>query len=310
MVKEAFDGANKNAADYGLLPSLPPAMERDTIEPKRVAEARDAAFFEAIGAEIISVDSVRASGLIRLYFTPAPPFSPTGKKKNEFPDAIALLSLEAWALEYDKRVLAVTGDSDWAAYAHKCSSIDVVKELGEALALLQQHTKEASATINSILTDIEQGKIPGLISDLERKIGEEVEAYSIDAHADAAYDVEIDEVYLSMIGFDLTAVAGKYNFEIVQNNSGSIVARVPVEVRVNASASFSLSVYDSIDKDSVPMGRIEAQKEITLDCSVLIAFEGDHTSGELELGDVTLVDAPAAVDFGWVEPDYGEDYND
>ena len=51
--------------------------------------------------------------VIRRYFATEPPFSTKERKKSEFPDALALLSLERWATQNKSLVLLVSADGDW-----------------------------------------------------------------------------------------------------------------------------------------------------------------------------------------------------
>jgi hypothetical protein len=98
--KDAYASAQKRAIDFGLLgPIGNPKIEPDI---KAIARARFDRFLKEIGAQIIRADDVSVRDLIGLYFSSAPPFSTSGKKKNEFPDAIALLSLDAWAKTNNK----------------------------------------------------------------------------------------------------------------------------------------------------------------------------------------------------------------
>jgi len=133
--KDGLKAAHKKAVDFGLKmhgdsPFVDPAPDERAFAEKRLD------FCKEIGAHLLAVDDVPMRDLVRLYFTQAPPFSAVGKKKAEFLDAIALLSLEAWAEKNEKRVLAVSGDKGWAAYAEKSERIEVVSKLSDALTML------------------------------------------------------------------------------------------------------------------------------------------------------------------------------
>ena len=54
-------------------------------------------YLKNIGAEIIPVDEVSVRDLVQMYFNSNAPFSSVNNKKSEFPDAIALVSMELWA---------------------------------------------------------------------------------------------------------------------------------------------------------------------------------------------------------------------
>jgi PIN domain len=70
----------------------------DRREAQEIVSKRFNQFVELTSLEIVEVQNyVKIGDLIQKYFKAKPPFSETGKKKNEFPDAIALMSLETWA---------------------------------------------------------------------------------------------------------------------------------------------------------------------------------------------------------------------
>ncbi len=186
--------------------------------------------------------------------------------------------------------------------------IDVVAEISDALTLLQEHAEQAGLLVERLLTDIQAGVIPELTDDFESVLGTLIEDYIIDGNADAAYEVELDQIELTLKSYNFRPGNKKFEFTIVQNSANLIVARVEIEARVKAAGVFSLSVYDSVDKDSVPVGSVETEKEIDFEFSTLLSFEGDPSRGEIQLGEIEIVDAPDSIHFGWIEPDYGEEF--
>ena len=76
-----------------------------------------AAFVEAVAPLIIGVEAVEPTELLGLYFGGEPPFGQKEAKKHEFPDALALSSLEAWAISAKTIVLVVSGDAGWKEFA-------------------------------------------------------------------------------------------------------------------------------------------------------------------------------------------------
>lgn len=305
--KDAIENASKKASEYGLIANACPPFKQEPVDVKAIAATRLWAFFGAIGATNVPVDGVTSRQLIDLYFTPAPPFSASGKKKNEFPDAIALLSLEAWAQKEGKKVLAVSGDKDWITFGEKSELIDVVETLGEGLAKLQEHVDEANAVMARFLGGIVSGADPDLSDELFSLVADEVSGLSVYGEADSAYSVEADQVDLTLQKLTIISDPEKLEFVVVQAGPQIIVARVEADLKVLAEASFSLSIYDSIDKDYVGMGSIDASREEDIRVSLLVTFEGDFESNDIALTQAEIVDAPGSIDFGYIEPDYGED---
>ena len=43
---------------------------------------------------------------------------------------------------------------------------------------------------------------------------------------------------------------------------------------------------------------------------MLVTFQGDFNSEDLEISAAEVVDGPLSIDFGYIEPDRGDDYYD
>ena len=69
------------------------------------------------------------------YFAGEPPFG-SGRKKDEFPDALALNALERIATDRGTGILVVSKDGDWKAYCEKSQRLYLVPEIERALALI------------------------------------------------------------------------------------------------------------------------------------------------------------------------------
>lgn len=303
---DALESAHKKAQLYGLKTADDKAFI-ESPDAQALARTRLTQYFREIGATIVLPDDVPMRDLVRTYVQSAPPFASVGKKKNEFPDAIALLSLEQWAKKHDKRILAVSGDGDWAAFAEKCEHIDVIADLSSALAKLQEATDEAETIVERLLSSIESGKDVALAEQFEDLLSDEVSGASVYAEAESAYYAEGDDVEVMLNRYEFRETGEKFQLQIVQVRRTTIVASVSLRVFVNATATFTLSVYDSIDKDYVSLGSTTAYcEDEEISVNLLITFEGDFNANEIELTKVELTDGLDLIDFGYVEPDYGE----
>jgi PIN domain len=306
--KDALESAHKRAVYFGLKENDEAAFSGATPDTKTLARERLERFLKDIGTRLVQVDDVPMRDLLRKYFASAPPFGTSSKKKNEFPDAIALMSLEAWASGNDKHILAVSGDNDWIAYAEKSERIDVVSDLSEALAMLQEHAKEAEAIVQALLADMQRVGREKIKAQLAERLRDAVSSYEVYAEADSNYDTEGDDVQLTLLDYKLMGDEEEFAFKVVQAGPRKIVARIDLELEVKAQASFTLSVYDSIDKDYTPIGSAEAETEETIEGSALVTFAGDLGSGDVDITAVELVNGPDSIDFGFVQPDYDDDY--
>ncbi|KJZ16029.1 hypothetical protein TW85_03945 [Marinomonas sp. S3726] len=69
-------------------------------------------YLDACNAEVIDVESVSSREVFSLYFNEQSPFSSTGKKKNEFPDAFTLLALRNFSRERNVEISVISNDGD------------------------------------------------------------------------------------------------------------------------------------------------------------------------------------------------------
>ncbi len=88
-------------------------------QPDNIVEQRFNKFVELTNLYVVKAQgNVNLDSLLQKYFNAEPPFEKTGKKKSEFPDAIALISLEKWAKDNQTRVIVVTSDNDWMNFCN------------------------------------------------------------------------------------------------------------------------------------------------------------------------------------------------
>ena len=114
-------------------------------EDHEVADGRLKKYYENIGANVIdSSEYVNLALLMEMYFETDAPFETGKDKKNEFPDAIALLSLEGWAEANDINVNLL-----WESLPDK-ESLKNLKFAGYETNPLEDNTLDDYFTLYSI----------------------------------------------------------------------------------------------------------------------------------------------------------------
>jgi hypothetical protein len=276
--------------------------------PEEAARKRLEKFIETTGAIVVEAQNADMNELIKLYFAPSAPFEDNEKKKNEFPDAIALISLGTWAKRKKKKLLAVSEDKGWEAYAASSTQIDLEKDLSQAFQNFQEHVERAKQIILNLLSALCNDGNPDLLKEIEGHIEQEVQSLEPDAEADSHVSYEVDQVDIFYNDFEFIHPENSYDFTIVRIGANKIVAKIPILIRVKAEASFSLYVYDSIDKDYVSMGGNSKEVDAELDMSALITFEGDFESAPMDIrvSEVSLLQTRPTIDFGGVG--FGEEW--
>jgi len=317
-VRDTLINAAARAEEIQLTEGDVAAELRATVaglgEVREVVGTRLKKYLEATGATAVPVKLASMDELVKSYFSATPPFDAAGAKKSEFPDAIALLSLEAWAKKSGKRILAVSEDGGWAEFAATSDYIDVEKDFAKALQIVQEHAEEAQGRIASILAAIDEGTLPRLAIDIESGLRDAMLHWPIHGEGSGSFYLELDSAELEYASHTLTKDGDGYDITIVRMGSSQIVARVGAQFSGTARANFSLSVWDSVDKEHVGMGSESAELEVGFDGAFLLTLSGDFTEPPdeaLDVEDIEIVEAPDDFDFGEVEfqPD-PSDYED
>ncbi len=173
--------------------------------------------------------------------------------------------------------MAVSGDKDWATFGEQSDVIDVVAELPEALAKLQEDADKAEALDTAIAGEHSRRQIAGnwraSWRDRLKTAVEEMEVYT---EADSSYSIESEEADLRFSSYDFSDPTGEeINLRVVQAGPKIIVANVDLQVTVDATGSFSLAVFDSVDRGlcqhGVNIGDEEAEE---IEVTALVTFEG------------------------------------
>ncbi len=260
-------------------------------------------FLYETGAEPLDCgEYVTVSVLLKQYFSNQPPFAETGKKKNEFPDAIILMAIEEWAERMDKSVLAVAKDDDWKRYCETSKHIDYEEELSAGLAVFNE-ANAPYALLANLESALESGAAKPFLDDLEARL-KALNSFTPDQDAESYFYWEPDgcdawfkEFYLS-----------DHEFRVIDSDEGWVVLEANAVITVEAEGEFSLSVHDSVDRDYVNMGTVTATAEKEFESEILITISGDLNGpiDGLTIEDVEIVSLPKTIHFGTLELDLGD----
>lgn len=276
----------------------------DSKEIEGLAESRIDNFISETGAlELECGDYVSVSDLLNQYFSNTAPFSESGKKKNEFPDAIILLAVEEWARQEEKTVLAVAKDKDWKAYCEKSEHIDYEEDLSEGLAILNEENAPYALLAN-LEKALENDSATQFLSEIETGLSSALDGLTPDQDADSHLYWEPDGCSAWFKEFYLQ----EDEFRIIDVDEDFVVLETTALITVEAEGEFSFSVYDSIDKDHVYMGSISATTEKSFESEILLTVTGD-LDGDIEqltIEQVEVVNPISSINFGTIEPDYSE----
>lgn len=173
---------------------------------------------------------------------------------------------------------------------------------------LSKFNKETApfAFLSLLTTKLEQEDDDA--ADFVEKIRSGVESYfngfTPDQEADSFHHWEPDGCHGWLNDFELS----DSNFKIVDHSEDYIVLEVSANITVEVEGEFSLSQYDSIDRDHVYIGGVSVTAEEQFTSEILVRVCGDLTGDldALDVEEVEVVNPITSVDFGTLEPDYGE----
>lgn len=308
----ALSSLNK-AAGAGLISEEAATAAKGALADSReIARGAVEAFLEGTGAEVVPANLADVDGLLKAYFEPTAPFEASGEKKSEFPDAIALMSLEQWARSSGRTILATSADKGWKAFADRSDHISVEGDLGEALQIVQDDTDAAAAAINGLLRRMTDGELGELMASISDRLSDALLDWDFEIEASSYLRYEVDTSELRLEQFSFVEQGERFAVTIVRLEAEETAIQVDVEITATAAVDFSLYAWDSIDREEIGLGTTSASTEETFPASILITVLGPLAGPpeELDIEKVEVVEGLGTLNLGEIEMEYGEDDRD
>ncbi|MEI7708738.1 MAG: PIN domain-containing protein [Chlorobium sp.] len=274
-----------------------------------IAENRILNFYANTGAKMVCADSyVCLNDLIKMYFSVKPPFENQSKKKHEFPDAFALLTLESWAKKNKSKILVVTSDQGWKKFAESSLYIDVIENLRTAISHFQPHNA-ANTIIEELQTAIIRQTANIILDKIEDAIKNSIENTDIFPEASSFYNLEGDTVYATYLSHKYIEQSGKPEINVIRIGDGSLVIQLLVSITCEVSCEFSLYFRDTIDHEDIKISEVIREQEETYLSEVLVSLSGDFSQGlkQVFVSNVEVIETLSTVDFGDIEQNWGDE---
>ena len=269
-------------------------------DPESHADSEIKQFVKDTNAIVISVDDVNLDSILNDYFGNRPPFNNKGKK-SEFPDAIAFNSLKNWAEKNNKTIVVVSDDNDWKSMESLSANVVIENDLGDVLAKINsystKHLDEAKDIVEMLISDDVNTK------KLKANFKHYVEAAINNVtYFDIEYSSGIlaapDSEYMMLNSYELLKDKNFDEVDITQISKNGFVIRVPISIKATLYVNMAFQIFDSIDKDYIPIGDTEVEKEVEFTAHALVHTDGRY---ENEIVDVELLGIPKAFNIGNVE---------
>lgn len=277
------------------------------LSPEQVASQRFSDYEKNTALEIVRPDEHTSVELImQAYFQRRPPFATSAKKKSEFPDAVALFSIEAWAKLNSAKVIVVSRDNDWKGYCLLSERLIHVEDLARALGIFQL---DDTTDICQHLGDRALGgEFLELNELIEAAINDELEAVEFSPLASSNFRYEHDYTTFDVQSFTLGSPAqGEPVFQAINYEDHSIVVEAVAIADVSITFDFSFYTYDSIDREEISLGSGSATVDAHLAFRLILSFQGNvaHFGGDIDIEDVeATLTSKTVLHCGEIEPDW------
>lgn len=265
-------------------------------------------FISDVGAVIVGPDlGGNSPEIFRRYFNCEPPFSQTGKKKSEFPDAFALFSIQAWAQENVRDMLVIAYDQDWKDFFKDSKDIEVIDDLAKALSIFQPKNI-ALQFREKLIRELPTKNPEGVCSLIERTINDYLDRLDPFPEAEAAYNFEADFLMSELDDFTFPSLSDPEDIRIIEVSDQTITFELEIMITFYVECEFTFLVHDSIDHDDVAVGSARPRIKKEVHSQILLTFSGDFANDfdGIEAEEAELVNFPKNFDFGFIEPDYEE----
>lgn len=280
----------------GIMPSHRTSITDIIANYENTSCDRIKKFEEATGAiPIAAHDYANLQHVLQLYSAERPPFS--NAKKSEFPDAFALSALEKWSIENGGMIIVISCDSDWENYCSLSDSLICVNKIETVLSAINTSTSDI---ISVIVNKIKCGEFPRLEEEVLWMLNDRVQDLNIviDAHSHLNFKDDITEVSLVSVYENILGIietSSVLNYE----EGSDIVLISSIACRIDTKTDISFYTIDSIDKDYIPLGHNNYNKEIDTELDLIMFFD---VNGDISIRDVDISSKRLVVDLGAVAP--------
>ncbi|KML15957.1 MULTISPECIES: PIN domain-containing protein [Burkholderia] len=274
------------------------------VEPAIAAEARMAAWLTRTRAEVLDVGArVDVRSLFNRYFEARAPFADATKKKHEFPDAAALLTLEHWADEHDTAVLVVSADLDWQRFCADHPRLIWTQSLSDALSAFQDDSAQFAA--RRLAESIADGTDDELVDALFEAAPGFLNQIGMFLEVESTYEFGWNYV-THLQGFSWRTTNGVPDeVEAVDHRDGKVVVRVKGKLMAEIAIFVTFRAGTGAGEAAIPIGEKTIFLNEEIPCEALITLD-DKKSDRFAFRDVEFLPTTFQVQLGKIDPDWTE----
>ncbi|MBD8735337.1 PIN domain-containing protein [Sphingomonas sp. CFBP 13706] len=244
----------------------------------------------------MSEDRDLAQRAIELYFTVAPPFERRDQKKHEFPDAFALLSLEALAERRRRMILCVSADKGWSAFCDRSDALVCVDDLNTALSYLNSSGRARAEAVWRSLR--ERGNDSFFYEPLRAAFRSRARQLDFVPEIKSSVDYRAVPVLEDLDRMELETASSPLVIE-ADDESVTFTFNVKAKVIFIADFVFYASQATNYEATEIAAARRDVDRTVEYDVLLTVARKGEQLGAVRE----ATVDRPKVrVPFGSIDP--------
>lgn len=237
--------------------------------------------------------------LNKRYFDIKAPFESNAKKRHEFPDAMALLSLETWAKQRGFWMLLVSADKGWQKFSDISDNLICVEELEIALDLFNEAVHSVA---NEIVLTLQDGEAETLSDEINTVIQDYLNKNDFSVNTDSSFYIEKEEGEAVLQSWKiLTSVPPR----IIAYDKETITFAVNIECVVNFTADINIYIYGPDEHTYLGSDTVSKDDDIQLSSILTISRESSLEPGLVE-ANITTQEIEA--NFGEIDIDIEPDW--
>lgn len=253
-------------------------------------KARLAESFRQYYKDAVSLEYVDPQLVFELYFASKPPFSATGDKKHEFPDAFVIEAIGQFLDSHPNEILLVaSNDNDWKTALEGHPRVQFCSDINEA-----------TDTINSIDSILSRDDLQAVFHNVYADILEQAqdcadyEDYEIEGFQ-FINDPDIDSIEVHQVDDA---------FDVLSVSRDSILLSTMVYINISAHGEAiddDVSVWSSEEKEYVYISYADVDisgGSVEAGCEIKISYDYDNPLDTATVDEVRIVGgAPLYVDY-------------
>ena len=283
----------------GLFEGIDPSKASRSFFRKRVED-----YAEKCGGGILPTEGEGIlKEMFRRYFEVESPFELKAAKKTEFPDAAALLVLEAYAEDNNTVGIVVSNDGGWQSFASDSDYLYCAKSLDDLTALFTATGDVPNGIKAAILNAIEDQNSPlrTLLSyALKNHVDDATwEVGLLYTDVGSSIDGEVSDFQLD----DYEILVGKTEIWNDKEDTTKWLVEVTAAIKVNVTVDVVTFGWDSYDRDEMALSNDSIDQEIAVDITAFLTCSDVQADSVPQDWDVEIEIAPGVytVDLGVVK---------